>query len=273
MSTGLDVEEKPGGEMTFLDHLEALRWHLIRSVSAILIIAIIAFINSRFVFAVLLGPKFENFPTYRFFCWLSHKMLQDESLCMKDLNFGLINISMSGQFTTDLKVAFMTGLVLAFPYILWEVWRFIKPALYDKERKHANGLVFWGSFLFMAGLCFGYFVVTPMSVFFFGNYQVDASVSNQIDLSSFIDLVVSTTFGAGIVFELPIVVYFLAKIGIVTAAFLKRSRKISYVVILIIAAIITPPDVTSQIIVTIPLVILFEISILIAARIERAQNV
>jgi sec-independent protein translocase protein TatC len=263
-------EEKTGGEMSFLDHLEALRWHLIRGVLAICVGAFVAFIYSDIIFdGILLAPKNANFPTYRFFCWLSQVLLHDDSLCMKDLVFSLINTNMSGQFTTHIMVAFFTGLVISFPYLLWEIWRFIKPALYEKERKYANGLVFWGSMLFALGILFGYYVITPMSVYFFGNYHVSEAVNNQINLSSFIDTVVSTTFWTGIVFELPIIVYFLAKIGIVGPATLKSIRKIAYVVILIVAAIITPPDVTSQIIVSIPLFILYEISIIIASRIEK----
>jgi sec-independent protein translocase protein TatC len=188
---------------------------------------------------------------------------------MKDLVFSLINTNMSGQFTTHVMVAFFTGLVIAFPYLLWEIWRFIKPALYEKEKKYANGLVFWGTFLFTLGILFGYYIITPMSVYFFGNYQVSSDVNNQINLSSFVDTVVSTTFWTGIVFELPIIVYFLAKIGIVGPATLRSVRKISYMAILIVAAIITPPDVTSQIIVSIPLFILYEISIVIAARVVK----
>lgn len=263
-------EEKTGGEMSFLDHLEALRWHLIRGVLAIFVGAFLAFIYSDFIFdGILLAPKNASFPTYRFFCWLSQILLNDDNLCMQDLVFSLINTNMSGQFTTHIMVAFFTGLVIAFPYLLWEIWRFIKPALYEKEKKYANGLVFWGTFLFTLGILFGYYVITPMSVYFFGNYQVSSDVNNQINLSSFIDTVVSTTFWTGIVFELPIIVYFLAKIGIVGPATLRSVRKISYMAILIVAAVITPPDVTSQIIVSIPLFILYEISIVIAARVVK----
>lgn len=263
-------EELPGAEMSFMDHLEALRWHLIRSVIAIVLVAVVAFNNSKILFdGILLAPKDGSFATYRFLCWLSMKLFGDESLCMNDLNVNLININMSGQFTMHLKVSFITGLVVAFPYILWEIWRFIRPALYPKERLSASGLVFWGSLLFLCGIAFGYYVISPISVYFFGSYQASELITNQISAGSFIDVVVNTTFGTGLVFELPIVIYFLAKVGIVTAAFLKRTRKISYVIILILAAIVTPPDVASQIIVAIPLFLLYEISIVIARRVEK----
>ncbi len=263
-------EEEIGHEMSFLDHLEALRWHLVRSAIAIFVFGTLAFIYKDLIFdGILLAPKYPDFPTYRFFCWLSHALFNDESICLGDLNFELISISMSGQFTAHITIAIVTGIVLAFPYLLWEIWRFIKPALYQSERKYANGLVFWGTFLFLLGIAFGYYVITPMSVYFFGNYQVSALVSNQIGLNSFISTVVTTTFGSGLVFELPIIIYFLAKIGLVGAASLRSIRRVSYVVILIVAAVITPPDVTSQIIVSIPLFILYEISIFIAARVEK----
>jgi len=265
--------EKPGAEMTFLQHLEALRWHLIRSVLAILVFAILAFLNSHIVFdGILLGAMYPDFPTYRGLCWLSHTLLHDSSLCIDGMHFNLISVSMSGQFSTHLKISLMSGLVLAFPYILWEVWRFIRPALYDKERRYASGLVFWGSFLFFSGIAFGYYLLSPMSIYFLGNYQISSLVSNQIHVGSFIDTVVVTTFGSGLLFELPIVVYFLAKIGLVTAAFLRKTRKVSYVIILIVAAIITPPDATSQIIVSIPLFLLYEISIFIAKKVEMQNN-
>lgn len=265
--------EKPGGEMTFLEHLEALRWHLIRSVLAIMIFAVIAFFYREVVFdGILLAAMYPDFLTYRALCWLSHTLLHDNSLCIEAMHFYLINVSMSGQFTTHMKVSLFAGLVLAFPYLLWEVWRFIKPALYHKERRYASGLVFWGSFLFFSGIAFGYYLIAPMSIYFLGNYQVSSLVTNQIHVGSFIDTVVVTTFGSGLLFELPIVVYFLAKVGIVSAAFLRRTRRISYVIILIVAAIITPPDATSQIIVSIPLFLLYEVSIFIARKIEREQG-
>ena len=265
-------EEVSTSEMSFLDHLEALRWHLIRSVLAVVLFGSLAFFFSDLVFdGVILAPKYDSFITYRFFCWLSQILFSNDSICLNSLNFELISTQMSGQFTTHLTVAFATGIVLAFPYLLWEIWRFVKPALYPREQKMANGMVFWGSFLFALGISFGYFVITPLSVYFFGNYQVSGLVANQIAVTSFISTVVTTTFGTGVVFELPILIYFLAKIGLVTPEFLKSARKISYIVILIVAAIITPPDVTSQIIVSIPLFLLYETGIYIARRVQKNE--
>ena len=268
-----DEEESTGGHMSFLDHLEVLRGHIIRSLIAVVVFAIGAFIFSDVVFdGILLAPKYPDFLTYRLLCQISHAMMHDKSLCMEAMNFDLINTSMAGQFNTHMKISFVSGLTLAFPYLLWEIWRFIKPALKQKERKHASGLVFWGSLLFFIGLAFGYYVISPMSIYFLGNYQVSQLVENKISLGSFIDLVVTTSFGSAIVFELPIVIFFLTKTGILGSETLKKSRKVSYVVILIIAAIITPPDVTSQIVVSIPLFILYEVSIAVARRIERQRR-
>lgn len=256
--------------MSFLDHLEALRWHLVRSAIAIVLFGSLAFIFKDLIFdGILLAPKYDTFPTYKFFCRLSELIFHNDSICLRELNFDLISIQMSGQFTAHITIAFMTGLVLAFPYLLWEVWRFIKPALYDKERKAANGMVFWSSLLFACGISFGYFVITPLSVYFFGNYQVSELVRNQISLNSFISTVATTTFGTGVIFELPIVIYFLAKAGLVGPEFLKRTRKVAYVIILVLSAIITPPDVTSQIIVAIPVFLLYEVSIYVARRVEK----
>jgi len=266
-----DIKEE--AEMTFLDHLEALRWHLVRSVSAIFVFMTLAFIYKDIVFdQIILGPKNADFPTYRFFCYLSQKLFNNDSICIGEMNFNLINISMAGQFTTHIMVSFFTGLVVAFPYILWEIWRFIKPGLYPKERKHANGMVFFSSLLFALGIAFGYFVIAPLSVNFLGNYRVSEFVNNEINLSSFMSTVVTTTFATGIVFQLPIIIYFLSKLGLVTPRVLKVYRKVSYVVILIISAIITPPDVTSQIIVSLPLFLLYEISIYISAAVQNKSQ-
>lgn len=265
-----DIREE--NEMSFLDHLEALRWHLIRSVTVILVFMILAFIFKDIVFdRIILGPKNADFPTYRFFCFLSQRLFDNDSICIGELKFNLINITMAGQFTTHIMVSFFAGLVLAFPYVLWEVWRFIKPGLYAHERKHANGMVFYSSFLFVLGISFGYFVIAPLSVNFLGNYRVSELIDNQISLSSFMTTVVTTTFATGVVFQLPIVVYFLSRIGLITPRILKVYRKASYVGILVLSAIITPPDVTSQIIVALPLFLLYEISITISRAVEKKK--
>ncbi len=269
----LKTEKEPKAEMSFLQHLEELRWHLVRSSAAIFIFALIAFINKEFLFdKLILAPKNADFPTYRFLCILGQKLNLDESICIKELSFTLINIDMSGQFSTHMSVSLYAGIVLAFPYVIWELWRFIKPGLHNHERKYANGIVFFTSLLFFMGVLFGYYVVTPMSVNFLGTYQVSALVANQISLGSFISTVTTLTLMTGVVFELPILVYFLTKIGVLTPEFMRNYRRHAIVVLLIISAIITPPDVTSQILVCIPLLALYEISIFVSAYVLKKQE-
>jgi sec-independent protein translocase protein TatC len=260
------TEKEPKAEMSFLQHLEELRWHLVRSSAAIFIFALIAFFNKEFLFdKLILAPKNADFPTYRFLCMLGQKLNLDESICIKELSFTLINIDMSGQFSTHMSVSLYAGMIIAFPYVIWELWRFIKPGLHNHERKYANGIVFFTSLLFFLGVLFGYYVITPMSVNFLGTYQVSSLVANQISLGSFISTVTTLTLMTGVVFELPILVYFLTKIGVLTPDFMRHYRRHAIVVLLIIAAIITPPDVTSQILVTIPLLVLYEVSIFVSA--------
>jgi sec-independent protein translocase protein TatC len=258
-------------EMSFLEHLEALRWHLFRSVTAIIVFAVIAFLNKEFIFdTIIFGPKRADFPTYRILCWLSEKFSID--MCIKDFPFIIISVAMSGQFTMHMWVAFITGLVIGFPYLLWEVWRFVKPALTSKEKQYSTGIVFFSSLLFMTGILFGYYVIAPLSINFLGSYQVSEQVKNQISLDSYISTITFLTFASGIVFELPIVIYFLSKIGIVTPQFMRAYRKHAIVIILIVAAVITPsPDVTSQILVAIPLYILYEISIFVSVMVVKKQ--
>jgi sec-independent protein translocase protein TatC len=263
-----DVMEK--GEMSFLQHLEVLRWHLVRSASAIVILGTVAFFAKSFVFdTVLLGPMRSDFVTYRVLCEASQKFGLSDLLCLGEMNFILINTTMSGQFTTHIFVALIAGLVLAFPYVVFEIWRFVKPGLYQNERKYANGMVTYTSVLFILGVLFGYYVIAPMSVNFLGNYQVSELVKNQIDLNSYFSTLATLVLATGLVFELPILMYFLTKIGVVTPEFLRTYRRHSIVIILIVAAVITPPDVASQLLVFMPLMVLYEVSIFVSAAVLR----
>jgi sec-independent protein translocase protein TatC len=260
-------------EMSFLDHLEELRWLLIRSSIAIVVFGSVAFFYSGFIFdKILFAPKDPNFITYRFFCKLANYFGMDKSMCVTEIPFQIQSRTMSGQFSADMWTAITVGLILAFPVVLWELWKFISPALHENERKNARGFVVIASFLFFIGVLFGYFVITPLSINFLGNYKVSESVVNSFDLSSYIDLITSTTFSCGLIFELPIIMFFLSKIGLVTPQFLRKYRKISLVIILIVAAIITPPDIVSQVIVTIPLMALYEVSILISAWVLKKEK-
>ncbi len=263
----------PIGEMSFLGHLEALRWHLFRSVVAVMILALVLFFFKEFLFdTVLLAPKNADFLTYKLLCRASHYFNLGDDLCISASPFTLISTDLSAQFTTHMWVAFIGGLVVAFPYVVWELWRFIKPALTDKERKYATGIVFYTSFLFLLGVLFGYYVITPMTVNFLGSYQVSAEVKNTITLDSFISTVTTMTLISGIVFELPIVVYFLTQVGILTPLFMRTYRRHAGVAILILAAVITPTsDATTLIMVALPLYVLYEISIFVSAYVVKSR--
>ena len=274
----LDQEEElyhdhDAKEMSFFDHVDELRKHLFRTVVAILVGTIAAFIQKSLIFDTLIfGPKRTDFWTYRMLCDLSHRIYQDDTMCMQDIGFVVSNITMSGQFTQHLYVAFIAGLILAFPFILWEVWKFIRPALKKSERNKIRGVVFYSSLLFFLGILFGYYFLTPVSLSFLGSYRVSEEVINEINLESYIDFVATLTLATGVVFELPVVVFFLAKLGVMGSAFMQKYRRHAFLVILIVAAVVTPPDVTSQVLMTIPLYGLYELSILIAARVERNKK-
>lgn len=260
------------GEMSFLQHLEALRWHLVRATIAVCVLALFAFFQKEFLFdVIILGPKKVDFPTYRAMCWLAEKLSIDD-LCINEIPFKLQSTELSQQFTLHMWVAFFAGFIMAFPYILWEIWRFIKPALSEKESRYTKGIVFTSSFLFFLGVLFGYYVIAPLSINFLGSYSVSSEVQNIFTIDSFINIITMLTLAAGIVFQMPIVVFFLAKIGLLTPAFMRAYRKHAIVVILIVAAVITPsPDVTSQMLVAFPLLLLYEISIWIAAIVNRKK--
>ncbi len=258
--------QNPQAEMSFLDHLEALRWHLVRSAIAVFGLAIVCFVYREVVFdMIILAPKHPDFWTYRMLCKLDVMLNANGMLCIDKIPFELINTELSGQFTMHMWVSFIGGLVMAFPYVIWEIWRFIKPALKAIELKYSRGIIFFTSSLFILGVLFGYYVIVPLSVNFLGSYQVSADVKNMIQMDSFISTVTTITLAAGIVFELPVVIYFLSSLGIVSPLFLRKYRKHSVVVILIVSAIITPsPDVTSQLLVAMPLYLLYEISIFVS---------
>lgn len=259
-----------GKEMTFFDHIDELRGHIVRSVLAILILSVTAFFNKYFLFDVIIfGPVHTDFWTYRVMCDLSLWLTGSDQYCIKEMGFVLSNISMSGQFTEHLFVAFVAGLILGFPYLLWEVWRFIKPALSKKEVSYARGLVFFSSTLFFIGILFGYYLLAPLSINFLGSYKVSELVSNEINLDSYVSFIATLTFATGLVFEMPILVYFLAKIGILGSTWMRRNRRYAVVVILVMAGFLTPsPDIASMVLMFIPLYGLYEMSILVAKGVE-----
>lgn len=260
-------------EMSFLDHLEELRWHLIRSTIAVVLLGLVAFLAKGFIFDVLLfGPKNPDFPTYRLLCRLSTIIGLEDNFCFKEEAFRIQSRTMAGQFSAHIWTSITLGLVAAFPYILYEFWRFISPGLQENERKNSRGFIIVASLLFFTGVLFGYYVVTPLSINFLGTYQVSEQVFNDFDLSSYTGLVRASVLASGLIFELPIIIYFLTKIGVVTPEFLKKYRKFALVIVLILSAIITPPDIASQVIVAVPVLILYEISIIISRRVLRKER-
>jgi len=262
------TKNSPAKEMSFWEHLEELRKRLFYSALAWVSLSTLAFIERDIIFdKIILAPKDSSFITYRLLCQLG-AWLHVDSLCMQTMSLKIINYNLSGQFMTHMTISMVAGLILAVPFIFYQVWQFIKPALYEKERHYAFGAVYIMSGLFLLGVSFSYFVMVPWTLNFLGTYQVSAAVANQIALESYISTVVSVVFSVGIVFELPVVVYVLAKLGIVTPAFLRKNRKYAFIIVLIVAAIITPPDVFSQTIATIPLWALYEVSIIVAARVS-----
>lgn len=269
----LEDEFSDPKEMSFFDHIDAFRGHIVRSVLAVLALSITAFFNKYLLFDVILfGPIHTDFWTYEMLCNLSHQFTDSDEFCIKEMGFTLSNISMSGQFSEHIFISFITGIILAFPYILWELWKFIKPALSKKETRYARGLVFFSSALFFIGILFGYFLLSPLSINFLGSYKVSELVSNEINLDSYVSFIATLTFATGLIFEMPILVYFLSKIGILGSAWMRKNRRYAIVVILILAAVLTPsPDIASMILMFIPLYSLYEVSILVAAAVERGK--
>jgi sec-independent protein translocase protein TatC len=266
-------EEEEEAGMSFLDHLEALRWHLLRSVSAILIFTVIAFLAKSIVFGIIiLGPSRVDFFTYRWLCQLSD-YVGVSALCIDELPFTIQSRQMTGQFSMHMTSSLMVGFIVAFPYVFWEVWKFISPGLYDKERNAARGAVFFVSLLFFLGAAFGYFILAPLSINFLANYQLDPSILNEFDITSYVSTLTMLVMASAIMFQLPVVVYFLAMSGLVTSGMLRSYRRHAIVVILILAAVITPPDVISQILIAMPILVLYEAGIQIAKRLEKKRAI
>lgn len=263
-------------EMSFIDHLEALRWHLIRSVAAVAVCAIIVFIfTDFFVDDIVFGPTKQSFISVEWLCSIGQKVGVGKSLCFKDNGeIRFQETTMTGQFIASFTVAFIGGFILSFPYIFWELWRFVKPALSDKETGQTRGIIFWVSLLFFIGVAFGYFILTPLMVNFYFNYKLSDMIDIRPTFSDYLENLIYTTVGIGVLFQLPLLILLLAKAGIVTAGNLRKFRRHAFVVILIAAAIITPTtDPFSLAVVAAPLYILFEISITLAARDEKKKTV
>src|SRR5690606_9758790 len=260
-------------EMSFFEHLEVLRWHLIRVAIAIFIFMGLAFAFYDFIFDdIIMGPLRTDFWTYRMMCQIGEKFNMGPDFCVDHIPIVLINTQLAGQFTLQINSSLLIGVMLGFPYLLYEIWRFVIPALSDIERKSAQGFVFYASMLFIIGVLFGYFIISALSVNFLANFQVSDEVSNQIMISSYLSSVATISLGTGIVFELPIVIFILSKVGVMTPAFMKSTRRYAFIIILIIAAIVTPtPDIMTMLAVTFPLLLLYEISIIISEQVEKKK--
>lgn len=278
---GKEINANEGAEMGFFEHIDVLRGHLFRSAMAILFITVILLYKSKWVFdSVIFGPVKANFITYRIMCHLSKAispmlcrlsslLCPDKGLCFEGLNIKFLNTELFGQFITQVQISFVLGLVAAFPYILWELWRFVRPALSDTEAKKSGRVVAFSSAFFFTGVAFAYFVIIPFSLNFASGYYISDQINNFFTLDNYIGFVTMMMLGCGIVFELPMVIFFLAKLGIMSAKFMRTYRRHAIVVILILAAVITPsPDMFTMTVVAIPIYMLYELSIFVAARVH-----
>lgn len=262
----LSRNKSDNGEMSFLDHIEQLRWHIIRAIIAILVAAVVVFIYIEWIFDhIILGPAHAEFISYRWLCSVG-RLMHVDALCLGALNISFQNTALSGQFMTAFSSSFMIGFIVAFPYVFWEFWKFLKPALKPSELKYARGIVFWSSLLFFTGVLFAYYIIAPFTINFFANYQLSPIFKNIITIDNYFETLSDLVLGMGIVFELPIVVFFLSRLGIITPKLLRSKRRYAYFIILIVSEVITPPDWFSCFLVAIPLVFLYELGITISQR-------
>ncbi|HEY4876728.1 MAG TPA: twin-arginine translocase subunit TatC [Puia sp.] len=260
-------------EMSFIEHLDELRGHLFKSAIAVVLGAIVMAVYNKFIVKkILMGPTHGDFPTYGILCKISQKLGLGSKLCMEQINVKMQSTAVAGQFDVYFNILLIGGFILAFPYVFWQFWKFTKPALTSKELKNTRGVIFWVSLLFFTGVFFGYFVIAPYTINFFSRFSIDDSIQNIWTIASYFNTIVPLILGAGLAFQLPLVMYFLAKVGVVSAKYLRRVRKYAILIMLIVAGIITPPDMLSQIVCTIPLMLLYEISVWLCARVEKKKK-
>lgn len=261
------------GTMNLMDHIEAFRWHLIRSLLVIIGCSVLVFLNIEWIFThIILAPAHSSFISYVWFDRLG-KWLHTDALSMGEFSLNFQNTELAGQFMMSFTVSFVIGLILSFPYVVWECWRFIKPALHAHEIKQSKGIVFWLSFLFITGVCFAYYIVAPFTISFFASYEISPDFKNNIMIGNYYDMMSDLLIGMGIVFELPVLVYFLSRIGIVTPAVMKQYNKFAIIIILVLAAVITPPDWLSIWIVALPLMLLYQLSIFISFKVLAVKKI
>ncbi|MEY4332943.1 MAG: twin-arginine translocase subunit TatC [Bacteroidota bacterium] len=258
-------------QMAFVDHIEELRWHIIRAILAILIASAYCFFNIEWIFTnIILGPTQNDFISYKYLSQLG-ELLHIDVLKLKDMSIQFQNTELSGQFMMSFSVSFMMGLILAFPFVFWELWKFIRPALKANELKYARGIVFWSSLLFFIGVLFAYYIIAPFTINFFANYQLSPQFKNIITITNYYDTMSDLIMGMGLVFELPVIVYFLSRIGILTPKLMRDKRRYAILIIFFLAVIISPPDWFSCWLIALPLMLLFEISIGISDRANKAR--
>jgi sec-independent protein translocase protein TatC len=260
-------------EMSFFEHLDVLRSHLFKSAVAVAAGAIVIAIYNKFIVQrILMGPTHGDFPTYGLLCRLSQKWGLGNKLCMQEIHVRMQSNTVAGQFNVYFNIILIGGFILAFPYVFWQFWKFTKPALKPTELKNTRGVIFYVSLLFFLGVFFGYFVIAPYTINFFANFVLDSNIENIWTIADYFSTIVPLILGAGLAFQLPLVMYFLAKVGVVSAAYLRRVRKYAILIIVVVASIITPPDMLSTIVASVPLVILYEVSILLCTRVEKRQK-
>lgn len=268
----LHEQERVEKEMSFFEHVDELRKHILRAGLYVIGLAILCFLFIDDIFRVVIyGPRESWFPTYQLLCNLGQKMGVGEKMCFKPPKFDIMTRQLGEVLTQQLMVAFWLGVIGAFPFIFWEFWKFIRPGLYEKEQKAVRGVVFVCSALFLLGVAFGYFIIAPFSISFLAGYTMEGTVVAPT-LDSYITYMTMFTIPTGLIFEMPIVAFFLSKIGVLTRNFMRTYRRHAIVIILIVAAVITPPDVVSQMMVCIPLYILYEISIVVVSREQRRRE-
>ncbi|MCO5253549.1 MAG: twin-arginine translocase subunit TatC [Bacteroidetes bacterium] len=259
-------------EMSFFDHIDSLRGHIMRSLVVLVILIAICFTYIETLFTkIIIAPINPDFLTYRLICKFSHYVYHSDKFCIGELNIKLVNLTMQGQFVEAFKISIITAIVVGFPYFLFELWRFIRPALKSSEKKISKGLIASCSLLFFLGVLFGYYILSPISLNFFANFSINSQIENQPTFQSIVSLISFLVIGTGLMFELPILMYFLARIGFISSGTLKKFRRYALLVIIVVAAIVTPPDVFSQIILTIPIYFLFELGITLTKNVERKQ--
>ncbi len=263
-------------EMSFIDHLEELRMHVVRSLLAVVVVAIVIFVYRDWVFDnIITGPINPDFFTYKALCNLSRQLHLGNALCMPPVQISMQSTTFGGQFVSSITMAFIGGIIVSFPYIFWEFWRFIKPALHENEVKNTRFVIFWVSFFFFLGAAFGFYLLGPFTFNFLASFQLGQKgmLVTRPTLTDYLDNLTNIILGCGLAFELPVLAYLLTRIGLINPGFLKASRKYAIVILLVIAAVITPsPDWMSQMIVFVPLWLLYELSVIVSAKVTREEK-